>query len=191
MDKKEAYGTIEAILFAVGNSVEIETIATALDASKEEVLEYIDDMQTEYAKKNRGIQIVRLENSVQLRTKDDYYDALIKVTNVPKKQTLSDSAYEVLSIVAYKQPVTRMDVEKVRGVNSDHIINRLVELSLIEEKGRLNAPGKPIVFGTTEQFLRSFGVASLEELPEMSNDMIEEFKVEAEKEVEVNLKMDV
>ena len=95
-------------------------------------------------------------------TRSEFYDYLIRIAKAPKKYTLTDTLLETLSIIAYKQPVTRLDVEKIRGVNCDQAINRLVEYNLVEELGRLDAPGRPLLFGTTEQFLRSFGVCSLE-----------------------------
>lgn len=110
--------------------------------------------------------LISLEDSWQMCTRSEFYDYLIRIAKAPKKYTLTDTLLETLSIIAYKQPVTRLDVEKIRGVNCDHAINRLVEYNLVEELGRLDAPGRPLLFGTTEQFLRSFGVGSLEELPE-------------------------
>ena len=112
--------------------------------------------------------LISLEDSWQMCTRSEFYDYPIRIAKAPKKYTLTDTLLETLSIIAYKQPVTRLDVEKIRGVNCDHAINRLVEYDLVEELGRLDAPGRPLLFGTTEQFLRSFGVGSLEELPELS-----------------------
>ena len=111
----------------------------------------------------------------------------IIITTVPKKQTLTDAALETLSIVAYKQPVTRMDIEKIRGVNSDFSINKLLEFGLIKELGRLDAPGRPLLFGTSEQFLRAFNVDSIEDLPQISMDMMEDFRVQAESELNYNV----
>ena len=187
MDLKRLQASIEAILFAKGESVEISDIATALECEEAQVREAIDNLKTAYGKSDRGIQLVELENAVQLRTKEEFYDELIKITTVPKKQTLTDAALETLSIVAYKQPVTRLDVEKIRGVNSDSPMNKLVEYGLIKEVGRLDAPGRPLLFGTTEQFLRSFGVKSIEDLPEMNPDILEDFKAQAEKEIQIKL----
>ena len=113
----------------------------------------------------------------------------IKVARAPRKQALTDTALETLSIIAYKQPVTRLDVEKIRGVNCDHAINRLIEYDLVKELGRLDAPGRPLLFGTTEQFLRSFGVKSLEDLPEINPVQVAEFKEQAEQEVQLSLKI--
>lgn len=187
MEKKRVAATIEAILFAKGESVELKDLATALELSDEEIGEAIDELKTGYAKSDRGIQLIELENSVQLRTKEEFYDELIKLTNVPKKQTLTDAALETLSIIAYKQPVTKLDIEKIRGVNSDSSLNKLMEYGFITEVGRLDAPGRPILFGTTEQFLRSFGVKSIEDLPEMNPEVLEDFKAQAEKEIQIKL----
>lgn len=136
---------------------------------------------------NRGVSIVELDNSFQMCTKVEFYDDLLKIAKTPRKYTLSDTALETLSIIAYKQPVTRLDVEKIRGVNCDHAINRLIEFDLVKELGRLDAPGRPLLFGTTEQFLRSFGVKSLEDLPEINPMQVAEFKEQAEQEVQLSL----
>ena len=112
------------------------------------------------------------------------------MTHRPKKHTLSDVLLETLSIIAYKQPVTRAEITKIRGVNSDNAINRLVEYNLVCEAGRLDAPGKPILFGTTEEFLRTFGVRSPEELPVLNPEKMEEFKMEAEEEVSLGIEED-
>ena len=187
MEMKRIQAAIEAILFAKGESVEIKDFVEALECTEEEILQAVDNLKTAYAKADRGIQLTELETAIQLRTKEEFYDDLIKVTTVPKKQTLTDAALETLSIVAYKQPVTRLDVEKIRGVNSDSSLNKLLEYGLISGVGRLDAPGKPILFGTTEQFLRSFGVKSIEDLPQMNPDVLEDFKAQAEKEIQIKL----
>ncbi|MBR6094098.1 MAG: SMC-Scp complex subunit ScpB [Lachnospiraceae bacterium] len=187
MENKKIQASIEAILFAKGESVEVKDLITALECEEEEIREAIDHLKTMYAKSDRGIQLVELEDAIQLRTKEEFYDALIKITTVPRKQTLTDAALETLSIVAYKQPVTRLDVEKIRGVNSDSPLNKLLEYGLIQEVGRLDAPGRPLLFGTTEQFLRSFGVKSIDDLPQMSPDVLEDFKAQAEKEIQIKL----
>ena len=190
MDRKAIQGKIEGILFAMGESVAIKEIAEALGEEENTIKEIIDEMKVYYASKERGIQIVSLEGNVQLRTKDEYYDDLIKIASAPKKNVLSDSVLETLSIIAYKQPVTRTDVEKIRGVNSDFGINKLLEFGLIKELGRLDAPGKPLLFGTSEQFLRAFNVDSIEDLPQISIDMIEDFRTQAETELNYNADKD-
>ncbi len=186
MDRKEIQGKIEGILFAMGDSVAIKDIAEALGEEENEIKDVIEEMKIYYASKDMGIQIVTLEGNVQLRTKDEYYDDLIKIATAPKKNVLSDSVLETLSIIAYKQPVTRMDIEKIRGVNSDFGINKLLEFGLIKELGRLDAPGKPLLFGTSEQFLRAFNVDSIEDLPQISIDMMEDFRSQAESELNYN-----
>ncbi|MCR5676259.1 MAG: SMC-Scp complex subunit ScpB [Lachnospiraceae bacterium] len=187
MTTKEGAAAIEAILFAMGDSVETAVLGKALNETEIELRTQLEYLKEKYAAEDSGIALMELENSVQLCTKKEQYEVLIRVAKTPKKVSLTDSLLEVLSIIAYKQPITRMEVERIRGVNSDHAVNRLVELGFIQEIGRMDAPGKPLLFGTTEQFLRSFGVRSLEELPQMDAVQVEEFKVEAEQEISVKL----
>ena len=179
---------ISAILFAMGDSVEIKKLAEATGYSEDAVREIIGKMKKRYENnKDFGITIVELDNSVQMCSKTEMYEYLIKVAKIPKNMHLSDTALETLSIIAYKQPVTRAEVEKIRGVSCDHPINRLLEFGLITELGRLNAPGRPLLFGTTEQFLRSFGVKSIDDLPDIAPDRLEEFKKEAAEEIQMKL----
>lgn len=179
---------ISAILFAMGDSVEIKKLSEAIGYSEEETLEIVHKMQGKYERnKEFGLTIVELEGAVQMCSKAEMYDYLIKVAKTPKNMHLSDTALETLSIIAYKQPVTRAEIEKIRGVSCDHAINRLLEFNLITELGRLNAPGRPLLFGTTEEFLRSFGVKSIEDLPVIAPDRLEEFKKEAAEEVQLKL----
>ncbi|MCR5209912.1 MAG: SMC-Scp complex subunit ScpB [Lachnospiraceae bacterium] len=176
---------IEAILFAYGNSVSAERLCETLSLTEEELEAAVDNLKRSYEESGRGITITRLEDSYQLGTKAEYYDYLVRLAKHPKRYSLTDTVIETLSIIAYKQPVTRGEIERIRGVSSDHAINRLIEYELIEEVGRLDAPGKPLLFGTTEQFLRAFGVDSLKDLPEMSAELKEEFKEQAEAEAGV------
>lgn len=182
---------IEAILFATGNSVKLERLADVLGLSEEELHAAIDVLKERYEGADRGICLTELEDAVQLGTKGEYYEYLIKLAKSPKRMTLSDTVIETLSIIAYKQPVTRAEIERIRGVSCDHAINRLLEYELVEEVGRLDAPGKPLLFGTTEQFLRSFGVRSIQDLPVMSPEMMQDFKAQAEAEAEEDLKVNV
>ena len=117
-------------------------------------------------------------------TNPDIYEYLIKIAKQPRKLALTEVMMETLSIIAYKQPVTRVEIEAIRGVSCDHAVNKLVEYDLVKELGRSNAPGRPILFGTTEEFLRVFGVSSIEELPSLSPVRVEEFKQEAEAEAQ-------
>lgn len=185
MSKKKMQAVIEAVLFTMGESVELDKLALAVDSDKETVRQVIADMMKQYEKEDRGIKVIELENAFQLCTKKEYYDNLIKVAKAPKKQVLSDTLLETLAIIAYKQPITKMEIEKIRGVSSEHAVNRLVEYGLCKELGRLDAPGRPMLFGTTEEFLRVFGVQSIDELPVISEDLVEQFKDEAEMELEV------
>ena len=187
MERKKAEAVMEAILFTMGDSVEIDKLASVIEENVKTTKQILADMKKNYEKEDRGISLIELEGSVQLCTKNDMYEYLIKIAKVPRKLTLPDTLLETLSIVAYKQPVTRLDIERVRGVSCDHAVNRLIEFDLIKEVGRLDAPGRPLLFGTTEQFLRSFGLQSLEELPELNPVQLEEFKHQAEEEVELQL----
>jgi len=187
LEKIEA--TIEAVLFAMGNAVNVEKIAVAIGHDKETTRKLVHQMMDRYNSRNGGMEIIELEDSFQLATRREYYEALIKVAKQPKKYALTDVQLEVLSIIAYKQPVTRQEVEKIRGVNSDHALNRLVEYGLVGEAGRLDAPGRPILFGTTEEFLRNFGVRSAQELPAIRPELVEEMRTQAAEEVQLKLKL--
>lgn len=189
MDKKKAEAAIEAILFAMGDSVETEKIAAAIGQDKETTRELIYGMMERYRVEDRGIQIMELDDSFQLCTKSELYEYLIRIAKQPKKLVLTDVVLETLSIIAYKQPITRLEIEKIRGVKCDHAVNKLIEYNLIRELGRLDAPGRPLLFGTTEDFLRHFGLHSLEDLPEMNPVQIEDFKAEAEEEVQMKLEV--
>ncbi len=179
---------LEAVLFAMGNSVELKKLASVLNMSDTETKALIGSMQEEYnSDVNRGITIVELEGSIQMCSKTEMYEHLMKIATVPKHYSLTDTVLETLSIVAYKQPVTRIEIEKIRGVNCDHAVNKLLEYGLITELGRLDAPGRPLLFGTTEEFLRCFGVKSLDELPTVSAERLEEFKKEAAEEIQLSL----
>lgn len=187
MERKQAEAVIEAILFTMGESVEVSRLAEVIEEDVKTTKEIIECMKERYSQEDRGISIMELEDSVQLCTKADMYEYLIKIAKTPQKFVLTDTVLETLSIIAYKQPVTRVEIERIRGVSCDHAINKLIEYNLITELGRLDAPGRPLLFGTTEQFLRSFGVKSLDELPEMNPVQIEEFKQQAEQEVQLQL----
>ena len=174
---------VEAILFAAGGSVETARLASALGLDSGEMRDILRRMELRYEEEDRGIRLLELEDAWQLCTKREHYGELIRIVKQPRKYTLTEVLLETLSIVAYKQPVTKLEIEKIRGVKSDHAVNKLVEYGLIEEVGRLDAPGRPILFGTTEEFLRSFGVSSVEELPKASPEQMEDFKEEAEEEL--------
>ena len=161
-------GVIEAILFTMGESVELNKIAAAIEHDEETTRKIIHRMMDKYEAEDRGVRIIELEDAFQMCTKTQMYEYLIRVAKQPKKYVLTDVLLETLSIIAYKQPVTKLEIEKIRGVKSDHAVNKLVEYNLVCEKGRMEAPGKPILFGTTEEFLRRFSIQSVEDLPSLN-----------------------
>lgn len=187
MERKKAEAVIEAVLFTMGESVELSRLARVIEADEKTTKEIIYGMIKRYEEEGRGITVMEFEDSFQMCSKSEMYEYIIKVAKAPRKFSLTDTLLETLSIIAYKQPVTRLEIEKIRGVSCDHAVNRLIEFNLITEVGRLDAPGRPLLFGTTEEFLRSFGVKSLEELPSLNPEQVESFKAQAEEEVEMKL----
>ncbi len=187
MDIKKLVAQIEAILFTMGEAVEIDHLASAVEHDKETVKKIIHKMMDKYQEEEHGIQIIELDNSFQMCTKREHYETILKITHIPKKHVLTSVLLETLSIIAYKQPVTKAQIEAVRGVNSDHAVNKLIQYNLACELGRLDAPGRPILFGTTEEFLRHFGLQSLGDLPTTNSEKIENFKQEAEEEAQLKL----
>lgn len=187
MEIEKLQSAVEAILFTMGDSVEVSKLALAIGHDEETTKKLVRNMMGRYEEEDRGIRIIELEDSFQLCTKKEMYEYLIRVAKQPKRYVLTDVLLETLSIVAYKQPVTKLEIEKIRGVKSDHAVNKLVEYGLIEETGRLDAPGRPLLFGTTEEFLRRFSVQSLDDLPMLNQEQIEHFKEEAEDEAQLKL----
>lgn len=189
MEIRDIQAVIEAVLFAAGDAVEIEKLADIVDVDKRSLTEILKKMMDQYNYERRGLHIIRLENAYQMCTRGEFQEQIAMLAQPRRKQNLSSAAMEVLAVVAYKQPVTRTTIEHIRGVNCDYIVNRLIERNLIEEVGRLDAPGRPILFGTTQEFLRCFGVSGIDELPDFESfggseelgDQIEmEFKPEQE-----------
>ena len=180
---KQEERIVEALLFAMGRAVSLPELAAALDADEVLAKAAAERLLKEYEARQGGMLIRRVEAAYQLCTNPLCYDALIRVVSHPKKPVLSDVVLETLAIIAYKQPVTKAEIERIRGVQSDHAVNRLVEYGLVEESGRLNAPGRPALFVTTEEFLRRFGMESLKELPALSEDMAAEIEAQVAEEV--------
>ena len=191
MDRQKMERILEGILFAMGESVELEKLSDALGEEESVVAEALDGLAARYESEGRGIRIIQLEQAYQMCTASDIYEYLILIAKQPKKIHLTDVLLETLSIVAYKQPVTKAEVEQIRGVSCGHVLSKLIDYRLIEEIGRLDAPGRPILFGTTEEFLRAFGVNSLEELPTINPVQMEEFKLQAEAEANEALEVEV
>ena len=187
-NEKEQEAVVEAVLFTMGRSVELRQLAAAIGQDRETARRAVERLKARYDKsRSCGMQIIALEDSYQMCTKAKYYDNLIRVASTPKKQVLTEVMLETLSIIAYKQPVTKLEIEKIRGVKSDHAVNRLIEFNLVYEVGRMDAPGRPALFATTEEFLRRFGVGSTDDLPSMKPEQAEEIKAEVEEELQLKL----
>ena len=158
---------IEAILFAAGRSVSVREISMVLEKSPEEVTEFIENLKNEYKNSDRGMEIIKLNDSYQMCTKKSLYEYISPIFDKKAKPNLSNASLEILSIIAYNPNVTRAEIETIRGVNCDGTIYKLLEYNLIEESGKLDAPGRPTTYVTTEKFLKMFGLTNLEELPEL------------------------
>lgn len=165
MDEKELQRAIEAILFAAGERIEISRLAFALEADENEIQAAADKLADEMAFNRRGIRIIRLERGYQMVSSGEMADFVTKALETRKPPKLSSSQLEALTIIAYYQPATKAMVEQIRGVDSAYSVAALMNKKLIEEAGRLNVPGRPIQYRTTPDFLRTFGLSTLEELP--------------------------
>ena len=165
---------IEAILFANGSSVETKRIAQALEITESQAEEHISALIDDYNSANRGITIIKLDDAYQMVSCKEYAPQIRTVMDLRRNTPLSQAALEVLAVVAYKQPVTKAFVEQVRGVDCSGVIGSLTAKGLVEEKGRLELPGRPLLYGTTENFLRCFNISSLEELPPLPETENEE-----------------
>ena len=166
MEINKSKGVIEAILFAAGREVKITELMSALEASSEEVITLVESMKEDYKNENRGLQIVNVGEAYQLCTKQEYYEYLYTIFDKRNKPNLSQAAIETLAIIAYNPKITRAEIEAIRGVNSDGTIYKLLDYNLIEETGKLDAPGRPGTYGVTSEFLRIFGFNNLNELPD-------------------------
>ncbi len=165
MEIKQYQAALEAILFASGEPVTLERLSTALELDAETTERLVDDLAQEYRTRVGGLTILRLDNSYQMCTKRDFAPYIRRAMEMRRNTPLSQAAMEVLAIVAYNQPVTRAVIEQVRGVDCGAVLQGLQQKGLVEEKGRLELPGRPLLYGTTVHFLRCFGVSSLKELP--------------------------
>ena len=165
---------VEALLFASGDAIELEKLAEIIEIDPLKLNSIIIDLMDKYNYEKRGIRILKVGNKYQLSTRSEYYDYVQKIVPPKKKHPLSNASIEVLSIVAYKQPVTRSQISHIRGVDSDNSVNRLLEIGLIEIVGKLDAPGRPSLLGTTDEFLRQFGLSSLQELTPLDDYEIDE-----------------
>lgn len=170
MDSREIKAIVEALLFTWGDPLGLDDISDIIEIDKKTLKEIIDEMIDDFNFNRRGIQIVKINDKYQLSTRPEHFE-WIKKLYVPRvNKTLSNAALETLSIIAYKQPITKAEIEMIRGVKCDKAINTLLEKNLIKEIGRLDRTGKPIIYGTTEDFLRCFGLSNLEALPTIDDE---------------------
>lgn len=174
MEINKSKGVIEAILFAAGREVKITELMSALEASSEEVITLVESMKEDYKNENRGLQIVNVGEAYQLCTKQEDYEYLYTIFDKRNKPNLSQAAIETLAIIAYNPKITRAEIEAIRGVNSDGTIYKLLDYNLIEETGKLDAPGRPGTYGVTSEFLRIFGFNNLNELPDLPRYKLDE-----------------
>ena len=167
---------IEAILFAAGREVTQKELVLTLEISEEEIEKIIKDMQEEFKREDRGIEIIEVDKAYQLNTKKELYDYIYPILDKRSKPNLSNAALETLAIIAYNPKISRAEIESIRGVNSDGTIYKLLDYELIEEAGKLDAPGRPTTYKTTNEFLKMFGISSLDELPDLPRYKLDENK---------------
>ncbi len=165
---------IESIMFAIGRDISVNELASVLELAPENIEEIIESMRVEFDEAGRGIQIIKVNNGYQLCSRKENYEYIYQIIDKRNKPNLSQAALETLAIIAYNPKITRAEIESIRGVNSDGTIYKLLEHNLIEDVGRLDAPGRPTTYATTKEFLRMFGYSSLEELPELPRYKLDE-----------------
>lgn len=174
MEISKIKGMIEAILFAAGREVKIGELMSALELSSDEIITVVESMKSDYLKEDRGLQIINVGDAYQLCTKKEYYEVIYSIFDKRNKPNLSQAALETLAIIAYNPRITRAEIESIRGVNSDGTIYKLLDYHLIEETGKIDAPGRPGTYGVTSEFLRMFGFNNLNELPELPRYKVDE-----------------
>ncbi|MGI6563509.1 MAG: SMC-Scp complex subunit ScpB [Clostridia bacterium] len=165
LDQKTIEGIIEAMLFVHGDPLPLSKICEAIGMDESSVYAILESMMKKYSASDRGIQLRKIKDSYQFCTKQEYASYVSKIYVKHISQTLSNAAFETLAIIAYNEPVTKATIEQIRGVSSDSSVTKLLERNLIREAGKLDAPGRPVLYETTEEFLRCFGLSSLDELP--------------------------
>ena len=165
MEQNKQLSTLEAILFACGEPVKIDRIAQVMDLTGEQVIDLYKELQADYEKRDSALTVLKLADQLQLSTKKEYFTIIREILDLKRNAPLSQAAFEVLAVIAYNQPVTKSFIEQVRGVDCSGVVASLCEKGLIEEKGRLELPGRPLIYGTTSDFLRCFSLSSLSDLP--------------------------
>ena len=174
MEIEKSKAIIEAILFAAGRQVEIKELMVATELSEPELIAIIETMKNEYKNENRGIELINVDKSIQLCAKKENYEYIYPVFDKRSKPNLSNAALETLSIIAYNPKITKAEIESIRGVNSDGTMYKLLEYNLIENVGKADAPGRPSMYSVTNEFLKMFGITSLDELPELPRYKLDE-----------------
>ncbi len=174
MDYRKQQGIIESILFAAGRQVEVRELMSATELGQDEINSIMEIMKNEYSNENRGIDIIKVNDAYQLCAKKENYEYIYPIFDKRNKPNLSPAALEVISIIAYNPKITRAEIEAIRGVGSDGSIYKLLEYELIQEAGRLDAPGRPTMYETTPKFLKMFGLSNLDELPELPRYKLDE-----------------
>ena len=174
MEIEKVKAIIEAILFACGREVGIKELMSALEVSSEDLFAIIESMKQDYQKEDRGIEIIKVGEAFQLTTKKEYYEYIYPIFDKRSKPNLSNAALETLSIIAYNPRITKAEIESIRGVNSDGTMYKLLEYNLIENVGKADAPGRPSMYSVTNEFLKMFGITSLDELPELPRYKLDE-----------------
>ncbi len=174
MEEDKIKGIIESILFAAGREVRITELMSALELSSDEVIKAVNGLKQSYKNEDRGLEIINIEDAYQLCTKKENYEYIYPIFDKRSKPNLSQAAMETLAIIAYNPRITRAEIETIRGVNSDGTIYKLLDYNLIEEAGKLDAPGKPMTYKTSKEFLKMFGISNLHELPELPRYKLDE-----------------
>ena len=190
MEKDKLKGVIEAILFSSGRVVKIKELMAILEVNADEIINAIDCMNQECLKDNRGIEIIRVEDGYQLASKKEYYEYLYQVINKQAKPTLSQASLEVLSIIAYNPRAIKSDIDRIRGVDSSASLYRLLEYNLIEAAGKADLPGKPTTYKVTEEFLKTFGLATLKDLPKLPKYKLDSNRQIVIEDIEENIEND-
>lgn len=188
MDKREVKSIIESLLFIWGEPLSASDIADVLEFDVKEIDKLIKDMMDTFNYERRGLQIVQINKSYQLTTRSEHYEWISKLCTPKSDKKLSNATLETLSIIAYKQPITRMEIEALRGVKCDRSIRNLLHKNLVKEVGRLDRTGKPIIYGTTDDFLKYFGLTSLDQLPKL--EKFNHSQDENEGQIELNIELD-
>ncbi len=174
MESNKIKQIIESILFSTGREVTIKELSACLEISEENVINAVENLKLEYDQENRGIEIIKVNNAYQMCSRKENYEYICQIIDKRNKPNLSQAALETLAIIAYNSKITRAEIESIRGVNSDGTIYKLLDYNLIEEAGKLDAPGRPTMYKTTNNFLKLFGYANLEELPELPRYKLDE-----------------